>query len=152
MNKISKYIGVICIFLLGNIHINASEVFGSFERPILIDCNTCFSDADFKIFARNQVPMNTAKYYVIANDSTEQQRFINAVWVNEPGEMGFMNIRRETILTITSLDKTSYTSYLYWKASGAAKTEDSHEYPPSSEGGFDSFSALVSGQGGTDMF
>lgn len=140
MKMFKNSIAVITLLFATTILSQKAEAGTSIDKPTLIECNTCYTDYQFKQKALSVSVPNQVSYFVIYNKQAEIMKTIKTVYVFEPNDE-YLNIKKAYLLTSSKEHLEYQESFLGWILGGnvyEANVEIDMNYDPSAP--WDTFS------------
>ncbi|MDP5138576.1 hypothetical protein ORJ04_21755 [Rheinheimera baltica] len=120
MNVVNKYLATLSLVVgtLGAQMVVAAEV-GTRDIPNLIQCDTCYSVADFERKAKTQAQSNTAGYHLVYNMNTEVVETVYTFELYEP-ELG-VSMSNARVVNTNALHAQQFSEYVDYKKYGVEK-------------------------------
>jgi len=118
-------------FIAISLHLNAET--GSRDSPIVIECNTCYSNSDYESSVRRLLKPHDAKYFAVINTKSQQMRTYYGYDITEK-ELGFYSKEVYSISNLAAHEE-QFRDHLAWVASAAPAKTATLNYPNASSGG-----------------
>lgn len=117
MNVINKYLATLSL-VVGTLGAQIAVAAEAYTRdvPNLIQCDTCYSVADFERKAKTQAQSNTAGYHLVYNMNTEVVETVYTFELYEP-ELG-ISMSNAYLVSTLAAHTEQYREYLEWNKSG----------------------------------
>ncbi|WP_445767194.1 hypothetical protein [Rheinheimera sp.] len=117
MNVTTKHLATLILFI-GTLFSSATLATetGTRDAPNLIQCDTCYSVADFERKAKTQAQSNTAGYHLVYNMNTEVVETVYTFELYEP-ELG-ISMSNARLVSTLAVHTEQYREYLEWNKSG----------------------------------
>uniref|UniRef100_A0A486XPN0 Uncharacterized protein n=1 Tax=Rheinheimera sp. BAL341 TaxID=1708203 RepID=A0A486XPN0_9GAMM len=121
MNVVNKYIATLSL-VVGTLGAQIAVAAEAYTRdvPNLIQCDTCYSVADFERKAKTQAQSNTAGYHLVYNMNTEEVETVYTFELYEP-ELG-ISMSNARVVSTKELHKQQFAEYVDYKKYGVEKS------------------------------
>lgn len=121
MNVTTKHLATLILFI-GTLFssVTLATETGTRDEPNLIQCDTCYSVADFERKAKTQAQSNTAGYHLVYNMNTEVVETVYTFELYEP-ELG-VNMSNARVVSTKALHQQQFAEYVDYEKYGLQKT------------------------------
>lgn len=120
MNVVNKYIATLSL-VVGTLGAQIAVAAEAYTRdvPNLIQCDTCYSVADFERKAKTQAQSNTAGYHLVYNMNTEVVETVYTFELYEP-ELS-ISMSNARVVSTRALHAQQFAEYVDYKKYGVTK-------------------------------
>ncbi|WP_223670052.1 hypothetical protein [Kangiella shandongensis] len=123
------YIGfVLALSLFSGIAYSGQYGNNTQETAIPLECNQCYSNADFKNAVKEFMPANERTYWLVFNKRNNTLKTVEALYMKSPNPDNNYEYKEIKIISTLIEHEYSYNKYLNFLASGAEKGTLELEY------------------------